>query len=95
MAPSSKVGDGVAWIVLVRGCITRLQLCRWFLALEEGPDFSGLPEALSIIPVRAFRVEPLEKGRKGMLSLDAESVHFGPFQVRINLKTVNRNGLEW
>jgi len=82
-APDSRPGDGVAHIVLVRGCITRMELISWFMALGEGPDFGGLPDALSIVAVRAFRVEPLEEDRRGILSLDAESVHFGPFQGQI------------
>ena len=91
-APESAPGDGVMWLVLVRGHITRLQLVRWFSALQEGPDFTGEPGApLACVPIRAFRFEPLDppppsspsSAAPGILSLDAESVHFGPVQGRL------------
>ena len=94
-APESQPGDGVLWVVLVRGRITRLQLLRWFTALADGPtpEFLGEDSPLACVPVRAFRFEPLEPPGPtaeepelkppGILSLDAESVHFGPVQGRV------------
>ncbi len=57
-APDSRPGDGVMWLVLVRGRITRMQLIKWFTALQEGPDPEAVRiGALACIPIRAFRLE--------------------------------------
>ncbi len=90
-APESSPGDGALWVVLVRGQITRLELINWFMALPDGPDFSGNPTGLACFPVKAFRFEPIDppppknanEPPPGILSMDAESVHFGSVQGRI------------
>ncbi len=81
-ARDSRPGDGVLWLVLVRASISRMELLRWFASLSEGvsTDFS---EAVDLIPVRAFRIEPIDPLEGCVLSLDAESVPFGPVQGRI------------
>lgn len=79
-ARESSPGDGVMWLVFVRDGITRLELIRWFSAMSQGPDFDN--PSLGIVPVRAFRIEPISPV-KGILSLDGESVPFGPVQGQL------------
>eukprot|EP00095_Tigriopus_kingsejongensis_P002046 snap_masked-scaffold556_size137522-processed-gene-0.20 protein:Tk02046 transcript:snap_masked-scaffold556_size137522-processed-gene-0.20-mRNA-1 annotation:"sphingosine kinase 1-like" len=78
-APESKVGDGIAWLVVVRSSISLRDTIRWTTNLQEGPIDV---EAMEVIPVRAFRIEPLSPS-EGILTVDGESVPFGSFQGQI------------
>ena len=80
--PDSNPGDGVLWLVFVRASITRLQLLKWFLSLSDGPD-SSLEPGVQLIPIRAFRIEPIHPLEGCILSLDGESVEFGAVQGQL------------
>ncbi|CAN8029946.1 unnamed protein product, partial [Ixodes persulcatus] len=54
-APEARLDDGVAWLLMIRGDATRLQLLTYFKAQEEGHHVD-LPY-VRLIPVRAFRLE--------------------------------------
>eukprot|EP00094_Tigriopus_californicus_P002159 TCALIF_02082-PA protein Name:"Similar to SPHK1 Sphingosine kinase 1 (Homo sapiens)" AED:0.01 eAED:0.01 QI:0/-1/0/1/-1/1/1/0/358 len=84
-APESKVGDGIAWIVVVRSSITVRETINWTLNLQDGPIDV---EAMEVIPVRAFRIEPLSPST-GILTLDGESVPYGKFQGQVIPKKAN------
>ena len=78
--PGSEVGDGVAWIVVVRDPISKCELLNWFMNFSAGPTTEI--EAIDVIPVRAFRVEPVAP-LDGMMTVDGESVPFERFQGRV------------
>lgn len=88
-SPKSEPGDGVIWLVSVKASITRMQLLKWFLSLSEGPDQDSLSSDISLIPVKAFRIEPVEPTEGCILSLDAESVPFGPVQGKLMPKAAH------
>ena len=80
LAPDSKVGDGVMWMVLVKNSLSYLKIIGWFMDPSEGPDTSL--DGLDLIPIRAFRMEP-KHPLDGYLSIDAESYKFGAVQGQI------------
>lgn len=54
-----------------------------FLAIEEGHHI-GKP-GLTVLKVRAFRFEPIERRKKqpGILDIDGEVVPFGPLEAGV------------
>ncbi|CAN8002201.1 unnamed protein product, partial [Ixodes hexagonus] len=54
-APEARLDDGLAWLLLIRGDVSRLQVLNYFKAQEEGHHVD-LPY-VRLIPVRAFRLE--------------------------------------
>ena len=80
LAPDSKVGDGIMWMVLVKNSLSFFKIIGWFMDPSEGPDTSL--EGLDLIPIRAFRMEP-KYPLDGYLSVDAESYPFGAVQGQI------------
>lgn len=54
-APEARLNDGVAWLLLIRGDVSRMQVFNYFKAQEEGHHVD-LPY-VRLIPVRAFRLE--------------------------------------
>ena len=79
LAPDAKVDDGILYLVLVRSSMSRLEMVQWFLKTEEGGHVGKT--GVEVIPTRAFRIEPIRP--QGYMSVDAESVEFGPSQGQI------------
>ena len=78
-APNSKLDDGIIYLSLCRGGVTRLQLLGMFNDMETG----NIKERanLEIVKVKAFRIEPLSE--KGIVTVDGEVVDYGPLQAQI------------
>lgn len=79
LAPDSDVDDGIMYLVLVRDSLPRREMIQWFLRTREGGHVGKT--GVEIVPVRAFRIEPIRPS--GYMSIDAESVEFGPSQGQI------------
>eukprot|EP00096_Caligus_rogercresseyi_P009939 TRINITY_DN3485_c0_g1_i1.p1 TRINITY_DN3485_c0_g1~~TRINITY_DN3485_c0_g1_i1.p1 ORF type:complete len:361 (-),score=60.26 TRINITY_DN3485_c0_g1_i1:442-1524(-) len=79
MAPHSQLNDGIIWLVLVREGMGRLDMIDWLLNTARGKH-QGKP-GVELIPVRAFRIEPIEP--QGYLTVDGESFEFGNVQGQI------------
>ncbi|XP_049862628.1 sphingosine kinase 2-like isoform X1 [Schistocerca gregaria] len=78
-APSSKLDDGIIWLLIIRAGITRTQLLQFLLGLSSGSHLS-CPRA-EMIPVTAFRLEP--ESTRGHLTVDGELVDYGPVQAEL------------
>lgn len=79
LAPNSKLNDGIIWLVILPGNVSKVQVVQFLLALESGkhPD---LP-FVTLLPVRAFRLVPVTTD--GYITVDGELIEFGPLQARI------------
>jgi sphingosine kinase len=81
-APSSKLNDGLIWLLIIKAGVSRSQLLSFLLSLSTGthiPDKED--EHISMIPVTAFRIEP--KSQNGIMTVDGEHVEHGPIQGEI------------
>lgn len=67
-------------LVLVRSTMSRLEMIQWFMAVGEGGHIGKT--GVDIIPMRAFRIDPIGPAT-GYMTIDAESVDFGPSQGQI------------
>lgn len=77
-APEARLDDGVAWLLMIRGDATRLQLLTYFKAQEEGHHVD-LPY-VRLIPVRAFRLEAFANST---VTVDGELVRTKVLQARV------------
>ena len=77
--PDCEFDDGIMHLILVRASVTRARILRILLAFEEGKEMND--DAAEIIRVKAFRLEPLTQ--HGMLTVDGESVKYGPIQAHV------------
>ncbi|XP_065211930.1 sphingosine kinase 1-like isoform X2 [Planococcus citri] len=59
-APSCKPNDGIIWLLVIKAGISRVNLLQFLLGLSSGNHLK-LPQ-IEMIPVFAFRLEPLCKG---------------------------------
>ena len=60
--------------------IRRREMIQWFMSTGEGGHVGKT--GVKIIPIRAFRIEPV-RPNDGYMSIDAESVPFGASQGQI------------
>ncbi len=93
LAPRARTDDGLIWLVLIRGGISRRRMLRFLLGLDGG-RFVGMAE-VETVPVRAVRFQPAdgeeEEGegegegdrRTGRLTVDGELVRYEPFHAEI------------
>lgn len=80
-APSSKLNDGIIWLMIIRGGVSRSVLLSFLLGLSSGSHLQIKSDHISLIPVTAFRIEP--NGDEGCLTVDGERVEYGPIQGEI------------
>ena len=78
-APDCEFNDGLIHLILVRASVTRARILRIMLAFEEGKEMND--DAAEIVRVKAFRLEPLTE--HGILTVDGESVKYGPIQAHV------------
>lgn len=80
--PSSKLSDGIIWLVIIKAGVTRPALLNFMMGLSSG---THLPDKehnyFKVIPVTAFRIEPT--GNDGILTVDGERVDYGPIQGEV------------
>lgn len=79
-APLARPDDGLLHVCYVRGGVSRAALLRALLAMARGG--AGPPCAVSRVPARAFRLEPLSP--RGTLTVDGERVEYGPVQGQVH-----------
>ncbi|GAB6020366.1 hypothetical protein CHUAL_003075 [Chamberlinius hualienensis] len=79
LIPDASLDDGLMWLLIIRKGVSRSQLLQFLLTLETGGhvDYPWV----EIIPVTAFRLEPITPG--GHLTVDGELVPYGPIQAQI------------
>lgn len=77
IAPESKFDDGIIWLTYIKSDVSRVQMIQFLLSLKDG-NHVKLP-FVKIIPVQAFRIEPLN----GKLTVDGELITLGPIQASI------------
>ena len=80
--PSVQLDDGKMMLALIKSSTTRRDLLKYWDFLEKGVGLSGAEHA-SLIPCRAFRIEPHGK-RSQIITLDGEVLPFGPFQCQVH-----------
>lgn len=78
-APESKLADGIIWLVYLTSKVSKKNLLQFLASLEHSGHID-LP-FVNIVPVRAFRLEPLDGS--GTLSIDGEAMKVTPFQAEI------------
>ncbi|KAJ8683243.1 hypothetical protein QAD02_019035 [Eretmocerus hayati] len=79
-APRAKLNDGIIWLLIIKAGISRTGLLQFLLGLSTGAHLSC--PGVEMIPVRAFRIEPVEDS-EGLLTVDGEKVDYGPIQGEI------------
>ncbi|XP_035258818.1 sphingosine kinase 1 [Anguilla anguilla] len=81
-APGSCLQDGLIHLLYVRAGISRPALLRLFLAMEKGAHVANGCPHLVYARARALRLEPLSP--KGVITVDGESVEYGPVQAQVH-----------
>ncbi|XP_011868908.1 PREDICTED: sphingosine kinase 1-like isoform X2 [Vollenhovia emeryi] len=79
-APRATLADGIIWLLIVKAGITRANLVQFLLGLSSGTHVTC--PGVDMIPVKAFRIEPME-GMSGHITVDGEEVDYGPLQAEI------------
>lgn len=88
--PNAKLNDGIIWLLILHGGISRSQLLTFLLGLSSGTHIEPNNELIELVPVRAFRLVPDEgPSDVGHLSVDGEKVEYGPIQAEIFSGLVN------
>lgn len=85
--PWASFNDGLIHLCYVKAGISRAALIRLFLAMEKGTHFDQECPHLTLLPVRAFRIEPLTN--KGIITVDGERVEYGPIQGQVHHNMAN------
>ncbi|XP_037287447.1 sphingosine kinase 1 [Rhipicephalus microplus] len=78
IAPESRLDDGIAWLLIIRGEVSRFQVLSYFKAQEAGHHVD-LP-FVRLIPVRAFRLETFSDST---ITVDGEQVKTRILQARV------------
>ncbi|XP_058055221.1 sphingosine kinase 2-like [Anopheles bellator] len=81
-ATQSHLNDGIIWLLIIRGGVSRSQLLSFLLGLSSG---THVPlqgnDYIQMVPVTAFRIEP--NGTNGHMTVDGENVECGPIQGEV------------
>ncbi|XP_077504751.1 sphingosine kinase 2-like [Amblyomma americanum] len=77
IAPDSRLDDGIAWLLLIRGDASRIQVLSYFKAQEAG-EHVDLP-FVRLIPMRASRLETFTDST---ITVDGEVVKTNILQAR-------------
>ncbi|KAK8777123.1 hypothetical protein V5799_029532 [Amblyomma americanum] len=78
IAPDSRQDDGIAWLLLIRGDASRIQVLSYFKAQEAG-EHVDLP-FVRLIPMRASRLETFTD--VSTITVDGEVVKTKILQAR-------------
>ncbi|XP_034044403.1 sphingosine kinase 1-like [Thalassophryne amazonica] len=81
-APDSALDDGVIHLMYVTAGISRFELFRLFMAMENGAHLTSSCQYLVYTKVRALRLEPYS--RNGVITVDGEIVEYGPVQAEVH-----------
>lgn len=64
-APQSQLNDGLIWLCVIRAGATRPDLLKFLLGMSNGTHLPQQNRFIEMIPVTAFRIEPMEVGMGG------------------------------
>ncbi|XP_013783000.1 sphingosine kinase 1-like [Limulus polyphemus] len=78
-APNAKLDDGLMWLVIIQAGVSRVQVINFLLSLQNGKHVD-IPY-VTMIPVRAFRLEPFSAD--GYMTIDGEAVDCVPLQAEV------------
>ena len=79
-------------LIMLHHHSTRAQILKLFMQLAEGKANYEDNPAVEVVPITAFRLEPLTE--KGVIAVDGEVVDYGPIQGQILPKIANVMGIE-
>uniref|UniRef100_A0A336LSK5 CSON003222 protein n=1 Tax=Culicoides sonorensis TaxID=179676 RepID=A0A336LSK5_CULSO len=80
--PQSKLDDGIIWLLIIRGGITRSELTTFLIGMSNGTHLpKNNNKKIQMIPCRAFRIEPSDT--EGIITVDGEKIKYGPIQGEI------------
>lgn len=78
-APEAKLDDGIMWLVMIRGGVSRAQVMYFLASLQSG-DHVHIPY-VDVIPIHAFRLEPYTSD--GFLTVDGEVIPCSSIQAEV------------
>ena len=81
-APESKANDGIIWLLIIKGNVSRSQMLHFLLGLSSGAHVQNTVDGIDLLPVKAFRIEP-DMSEQGYITVDGEHVEYGPIQAEI------------
>lgn len=82
IAPTAKLFDDAIHLFYVTAGISRMGMLRLFMAVEKGNQLALNSPHVHYVPVKAFRLEPLEP--KGFMTVDGEVLTCEPVQGQIH-----------
>uniref|UniRef100_A0A336LKV8 CSON011479 protein n=1 Tax=Culicoides sonorensis TaxID=179676 RepID=A0A336LKV8_CULSO len=87
-SPASKLQDGIIWLLIMRGGISRSELTSFLINMSNGTHLPKIQNNnVQMIPCRAFRIEPHDT--KGIITVDGEKINYGPLQGEIIPSLIN------
>lgn len=78
-APQAKLDDGIMWLVMIRGDVSRAQVMYFLASLQTG-DHVHIPY-VNVIPIHAFRLEPHTSD--GFITVDGEVISCCTLQAEV------------
>uniref|UniRef100_A0A8C7E7M5 Sphingosine kinase 1 n=1 Tax=Naja naja TaxID=35670 RepID=A0A8C7E7M5_NAJNA len=87
IAPTAKLFDDAIHLFYVTAGISRMGMLRLFMAVEKGNQLALNQPHVHSVPVKAFRLEPLEP--KGFMTVDGEVLTCEPVQGQIHNRCLN------
>lgn len=82
LAPTAKLFDDAIHLFYVSAGISRMGMVKFFMAMDKGNHLALNSPHLHYVPVKAFRLEPLEP--KGFMTVDGEVLTCEPVQGQIH-----------
>ncbi|XP_072846587.2 sphingosine kinase 1 isoform X1 [Pogona vitticeps] len=82
LAPSAKLYDDAIHIFYLSAGVSRMAMVKLFMAMDRGTHLTLNNPHLHYVPVKAFRLEPLEP--KGFMTVDGEVLACEPVQGQIH-----------
>ncbi|KAJ7316059.1 hypothetical protein JRQ81_002221 [Phrynocephalus forsythii] len=82
LAPNAKLCDDAIHLFYLTAGVSRMAMVKIFMAMERGTHLTLNNPYLHYVPVKAFRLEPLEP--KGFMTVDGEVLACQPVQGQIH-----------
>jgi len=84
--PDAKAGDGILWLVVIKGTIDRWDSLYWLLNGQTSGHLQS--KHTFMIPIKAFRFIPSD-GKEAPMTIDAELLQGGKVQGKVKQNGVN------
>lgn len=78
-APKAKMDDGIMWLVMIRGNVSRAQVMYFLASLQSGDHVHN--SCVDVIPIHAFRLEPYTTD--GFITVDGEVIPVCSIQAEV------------